>query len=92
MNKSIDSKRTVSFSYENCGRWLNGWERGAWQARDDYTKSVLQELELDVEYNEIACISDFKLLTLVRETSIYARTAEIKCHYLMTLSILLFAV
>ena len=35
-------------------------------------------MELDAELNEIACISDFKMLTLVSETSIYARTAEIK--------------
>ena len=26
----------IKFSSENCGRWLNEWERGAWQARDDY--------------------------------------------------------
>ena len=31
---------------------------------------------------EIACISDFKLAS---ETSIFARTAEINCYYLMTL-------
>ena len=36
-------------------------------------------MELDAEFNEIACISDFKMLTLASETSIYARTAEIKC-------------
>ena len=35
-------------------------------------------MELDDEFNEIACI-------YASETSIYARTAEIKCHYLMTL-------
>ena len=34
---------------------------------------------------EIACISDFKMLTLASETSIFARTAEINCYYLMTL-------
>ena len=36
---------------------------------------------------EIACISDFKMLTLEikSETSIFARTAEINCYYLMTL-------
>jgi len=34
---------------------------------------------------EIACISDFKMLTLASETSIYAQTAEINCYYLMTL-------
>ena len=34
---------------------------------------------------ETACISDFKMLTLASETSIYARTAEITCYYLMTL-------
>ena len=33
---------------------------------------------------ENACISDFKMLTLASETSIYARTAEINFHYLMT--------
>ena len=43
-------------------------------------------MELDAGFNEIACISDFKMLTLASETSIYARTAEIHCHYLMTLS------
>ena len=35
------------------------------------------------EFNEIACISDFKMLTVASETSIYARTAEINCHILM---------
>ena len=49
-------------------------------------------MELDTEFNEIACISDFKMLTLASETSIYARTDEIKCHYLMTLSVLRYAV
>ena len=34
----------------------------------------------------------FKMLTLASETSIYVRTAEINCHYLMTLSVLLYAV
>ena len=48
---------------ENCGKWLHGCEKGAWQARDDYKKAV-QEMELDAEFNEIACISDFKMLTL----------------------------
>ena len=37
-------------------------------------------MELDAEFNEIACISDFKMLTLGCETSIYAQTAEIKCQ------------
>ena len=37
-------------------------------------------------------ISDFKMLTLASETSIYARTAEINCYYLMTLSVLRYAV
>ena len=41
---------------------------------------------------EIACISDFKMLTLASETSTYARTAEINCYYLMTLSVLRYAV
>ena len=41
---------------------------------------------------EIACISDFKMLTLASETSIYARTTEINCYYLMTLSVLRYAV
>ena len=41
---------------------------------------------------ETACISDFKMLTLASETSIYARTAEINCYYLMTLSVLWYAV
>ena len=43
---------------------------------------------LDAEFNEITCISDFKMLTHTSETSIYARTAEINCQYLMTLSVL----
>jgi len=34
---------------------------------------------------EIACICYFKMLTLPRETSIFARTAEINFYYLMTL-------
>ena len=42
--------------------------------------------------HEIACISDFNMLTLASETSIYARTAEINCYYLMTLSVLRYAV
>ena len=33
-------------------------------------------MELDAEFNEIASISDFKMLTLASETSIYARTNE----------------
>ena len=37
-------------------------------------------MDLDAEFNEIACISDFKMLTLASETSIYGRTAEIKCQ------------
>ena len=41
---------------------------------------------------ETACISDFKMLTLASETSIYARTAEINCYYLITLSVLRYAV
>ena len=41
---------------------------------------------------EIACISDFKMLSLARETSIYARTAEINCYYLVILSVLRYAV
>ena len=41
---------------------------------------------------ETACISDFQMLTLACETSICARTAEINCYYLMTLSVLLYAV
>ena len=49
-------------------------------------------MELDAEFNEIACISDFRMLTLAGEISIYARTDEIKCHYLMTLSILRYAI
>ena len=69
----------VNSSSENCGRWLNGWERGAWQARDDY-KNQVQEMELNAAFNEIACISDFKMLMLASKTSIYVRTAEIKCQ------------
>ena len=49
-------------------------------------------MELDAEFNEIACISYFKMLTFAGETSIYAQTAEINCHYLMTLSVLRYAV
>ena len=41
---------------------------------------------------EIARISVFKMLTLASETSMYARTAEINCYYLMTLSVLRYAV
>ena len=36
---------------------------------------------------EIACISYFMMLTQANETLIYARTAEINCYYLMTLSV-----
>ena len=49
-------------------------------------------MELDAEFNEIACISDFKMLMLAVEISIYARTAEINRYYLMTLSVLRYAV
>ena len=73
---------------ENCGRCLNGWEQGAWQARDDYKNSTGN----GARRREIACISDFKMLTLVSETSIYARTAEINCYDLMTLSVFRYAV
>ena len=76
----------VNICSENCGRWFNGSEYGAWQACDDYKKAI-QEMELDAEFNEIACISNFKMLTLASETLVYARTDEINCHYLMTLSI-----
>ena len=41
---------------------------------------------------EIARISDFKMLTLVSEISIYARIAELNCYYLTTLSVLRYAV
>ena len=34
-------------------------------------------MEFNAEFNEIACISDSKRLTLASETSIYARTVEI---------------
>ena len=53
---------------------------------DLFVKTV-QEMEFDAEteFREIACISDFKMLKLASETSIYTRTAEINCHYLMTL-------
>jgi len=37
-------------------------------------------------------LSDFKMLTLASETSIYVRTAEINFYYLMTLSVLRYAV
>ena len=46
-------------------------------------------MEFDAEFSEIACISDFKMLMVDSETSIYARTAGINCHYLI---ILFFAV
>ena len=49
-------------------------------------------MELDAEFNEIVCISDFKMLTLTSETSIYATTDEINCHNLMTLPVLRYAV
>ena len=49
-------------------------------------------MELNAEFNEIACISYFKMLTLASETSIYAQNAEINCRYLMTLSVLRYAV
>ena len=35
-------------------------------------------MELNAEFNEIACVFYFKMLTLAIETSIYARTAENK--------------
>ena len=49
-------------------------------------------MELDAEFNEIACISDFKMVTLASETSAYARTDDIHFYYLMTLSVLRYAV
>ena len=33
-------------------------------------------------------IFDYQMLKVASETSIYARTDEINCHYLMTLSVL----
>ena len=65
-----------------CGRWLNGWEQGAWQARAIMKSSTGN----GVRRREFACmpISDFKMLTLASEISIFARTAEINCYYLMT--------
>ena len=42
--------------------------------------------------SEIACISDFKMLTLASKTSIYARTAERNIYYLMTLCVLQYAI
>ena len=73
---------------ENCGRWLNGCEQGAWQACDDYESSTGN----GARRGETACISDFKMLTLASETSIYARTAEINYYYFTTLSVLQYAV
>ena len=35
-------------------------------------KKPIQEIELDAEFSEIACIYEFKMLTLANETSIYA--------------------
>jgi len=61
------------------------------RARDDYKKQY-QEMELNAEFNEIVCISDLKMLKLACETSIYARTDEINCHYFMTLSDLRYVV
>ena len=49
-------------------------------------------MEFETEFHEFACISDLKMLTLASETAIYARSAEINCHYLMTLSVLQYAV
>ena len=49
-------------------------------------------MELDAEFNEIVCISDFKMLRFASKTSTYAQTAEINCHIVMTLSDLRFAV
>ena len=49
-------------------------------------------MELDAEFNYIACISAVEMLTIANETSIYPRTAEINCHYLKTLSVLRYAV
>ena len=43
-------------------------------------------MELDAEFNEIACISDLKMSTLASETLKYARIAEINSYYLMKLS------
>ena len=48
-------------------------------------------MELDAAKPPV-CISDFKMLTLASETSISARTAEINCYYLMTLSVLPYAI
>ena len=43
-------------------------------------------MELDVAKSPVGGpISDFKMLTLASETSIYGRTAEINYYYLMTL-------
>ena len=61
-------------------------------ARGRAVTIIKKEMELDADFNEIACISYFKMLTLASETSIYPRTDEINCHYLMTLSVLRYAV
>ena len=37
---------------------------------------AIQEIELDAEFSEIACIYEFKMLTLANETSIYTWTAD----------------
>ena len=51
---------------------------------------AVHEMEFDARKLE-ACISDFKILTVASETSIYARTAAMNCH-ILTVSVLRYAV
>ena len=62
------------------------------RARDRRVTIMKSSTGNEARCREIACISDFKMLTLASETSTYARTAEINCYYLMTLSFLRYAV
>ena len=64
-----------------------GGSTGGNGARGRRVKIMKSSTGNGVRCREIACrpISDFKVLTLANETSIFARTAEINGYYLMTL-------
>ena len=63
---------------------------GAREAREDCEKQYRKWSSTPSSRKSPAFLIS-KCLTLASEISIYAGTAEIKCHYLMTLSILRYA-
>ena len=70
---------------ENCSKGVN-------RSRGRRVTIMISSTGNGARRGETACIFDFKKLTLTSETSIYERTAEINYYYLMTLSVLRYAV